>query len=369
MSSSEIISQTDDAVLTVTLNRPRKYNAINTEMLEGLHAAFNQFKRDDNLRVLLIRANGEYFSSGLDVTTLGGTPFNSPSHFRTAYSQKARHWLWDEFESVEKPIVVAHAGPCLGAALEMSLSCDFRLASVRAAYGLPEFAMGMIPGSGGTSRLTRLIGPHWARWLIMAGKRIDAERALAVGLVHQVSSEETFEADVHTFCQGLANQPPETMAAAKLAIELTRDLDRTQARNVERLVNSSLAGGEEQRRLFEVFQARFERKREVPPPSELVDEQARKRKSSNHAADQTNDGSNFGSVVMIETKLRNAFTTLTEPERQVTARVLYGMTPLDIANDLKLTEETVATYHRRAFQRLEVGSHDELIKMFLGLDT
>ncbi len=202
----------------------------------------------------------------MDILTLGGAPLDSPSGFRTAFAEKARHWLWDEFEAAEKPIVVAHDGPCLGAGLEMSLSCDFRLATTRAAYGLPEFAMGMIPGSGGTSRLTRLVGVHWARWMIMAGEPVDAQQAQAIGLVHRVSAPETFEADVLKFCQNLAQRPPETMAAAKLAIELTRDLERGQARNVERLVNSSLNGGAEQMQLFSDLQARFDRKRDSEAP-------------------------------------------------------------------------------------------------------
>src|SRR6266851_6666454 len=184
MSSPDIVLEKNEAILTVSFNRPRKHNAMNPEMLEGLSTALEQLKRDHELRVLLIRANGKYFSSGFDITTLSSANSEGPSGFRASYRDSARHWLWDEFESVEKPIVVAHAGPCLGGALEMSLSCDFRLANAQAEYGFPEFAMGMIPGSGGTSRLVRLVGTHWARWLIMAGKRMGAEQAAAVGMVH-----------------------------------------------------------------------------------------------------------------------------------------------------------------------------------------
>jgi enoyl-CoA hydratase len=260
MSEAELLTVVDGATLVVTFNRPKKRNTITPAMLEGLHAAFLRLKEEEALRVMLIRAAGEMFSSGFDIVSLKRPPTESGSDFRTAYRRNSYQWLWDEFEQVEKPIVVAHHGLCLGGALEMSLSCDFRLASSTAEYGLPELNLGFIAGSGGTSRLTRLVGPQWARWLVMANKRISAERALAIGLIQEIYPVAEFEQSVRDFCAHLAAQPREAMAAAKLAIELTRDLDRAQGRNVERLVNSALFGREEQQRLFAAMLARFDKK-------------------------------------------------------------------------------------------------------------
>jgi enoyl-CoA hydratase/carnithine racemase len=246
------------AILTFTFDRPDKYNAFTRPMLAALRDAFETFAEDAGLRVLLIRATGRYFSSGMDVTALGAGPEDEgPSQFRRRYRESAWHRLYDEFEAIEKPIVVAHQGPCLGAALEMSLSCDFRLASDAAHYALPELNMGMIPGSGGTSRLVRTIGGHWARYMIMANRSIGADQARTVGLVHEVYPAGEFEREVEDFCLSLAAQPPEALAAAKLAIELAADLDRTQARNVERLANSSLFGRDEQTRVFAALRAQF----------------------------------------------------------------------------------------------------------------
>ena len=248
----------DGSVLSFTFDRPEKYNAFTRPMLASLRDAFEAFAGDSALRVLLIRAAGRYFSSGMDVTALGQGPADEgPSGFRRRYRESAWHQLYDEFEALEKPIVVAHQGPCLGAALEMSLSCDFRLASDATYYALPELNMGMIPGSGGTSRLVRTIGGHWARWLIMANRPIDAAHARTIGLAHEVYPAAEFDAKVEEFCRSLAEQPPEALAAAKLAIELSTDLDRTQARNVERLANSSLFRREEQERVFSALLARF----------------------------------------------------------------------------------------------------------------
>lgn len=258
MPDPDILLAEDGPLLEVTFNRPTKYNAMNAAIFEGLQEAVDRMRRKADLRVLLIRAAGKYFSSGFDITALeGARDGEGAAEFRVRYRGSARHDLWDDLEALEKPVVVAHHGVCLGAGLEMSLSCDFRLASDAAAYGLPEMDMGMIPGSGGTSRLVRLVGPHWARWLVMASERVDSAQALDMGLVHAVWPAKDFEARTRAFCDKLARQPPEALAAAKLAIELTNDLERAQARNVERLVNSSLSGREEQARVFAALQARL----------------------------------------------------------------------------------------------------------------
>jgi enoyl-CoA hydratase len=261
MSAVQTKLERDGAVLIFTFNRPDKFNAFTRDMLAALALAVESYAEDPDLRVMLIRAEGQYFSAGMDVTALGKTPEGEgPSGFRRRYRTTAWHDLWDAFETLEKPIVVAHQGPCVGAGLEMSLSCDFRLASDAAHYSLPELNMGMIPGSGGTSRLVRTVGGALARWMIMAGQKVSAAQALNAGLVNVIYPADSFEADVRAFCQTLAEQPPEAMAAAKLAIEFAADLDRTQARNMERLVNSSLSEGDEQKRVFAKLLERMTRK-------------------------------------------------------------------------------------------------------------
>jgi enoyl-CoA hydratase/carnithine racemase len=122
----------------------------------------------------------------------------------------------------------------------MSLSCDFRLASVNARYAFPEGKFAILPATNGVSRLTRLIGTAWARYLVMANREVDADRALMIGLVHEVYPPETFDEDAMAFCRHLAQQNGEQMGTAKIAIELARDLGATQAASVERLANSAL---------------------------------------------------------------------------------------------------------------------------------
>ncbi|WP_176599222.1 MULTISPECIES: enoyl-CoA hydratase/isomerase family protein [Sphingobium] len=249
MPNPEILISENDGIIQVTFNRPEKYNAISVKMLEGLRDATARLRDRDDLRVMLLTANGKYFSAGIDLN--GGLApdknLKGPSAFRRWYRQGAGslHGLGDEWEAIEKPIVVAFQGPCLGGALELSLCADFRLANADARFGLPEIALGMLPGSGGTSRLVRLAGSHWARWLVLANRQVDAERALTIGIIHDILEQDAFTDKALEFCRSLAVLPPEAFGAGKIALELAADLDRNQGRNVERLAVSGLFFGDE----------------------------------------------------------------------------------------------------------------------------
>ncbi|HEX7856369.1 MAG TPA: enoyl-CoA hydratase/isomerase family protein [Sphingobium sp.] len=236
----------DEAILVATLNRPDKLNALDAATMELLEGAVLTLRDTPELKVMLIRARGRYFCSGADLKT--GSVRNVIPQSRTARGIRENHRLnlngmqslWDEMEHIEKPIVVAHHGMCVGGGLELSLSCDFRLAAKSAGYAFPEGLFGVLPASNGVSRLTRLCGPHWARWLIMANKPASAEMAFTMGLVHQVFPDEGFEEEVMDFCKHLAKQNGEQMGAAKVAIELCAELGPNMGRHVERMANSAL---------------------------------------------------------------------------------------------------------------------------------
>jgi len=243
-----LLTEDVDGILIATLNRPDKLNAISRQMMDLLTEAVLRFRETPELKVMLIRSAGRYFSSGADLRG-GNQNVVSP----TATSGSARgirenhrlnlnnmQQLWDEIEHIEKPFVIAHHAMCVGGGLEMSLSCDFRLAARSASYAFPEGLFGVLPASGGVSRLTRICGPHWARWLIMANKPAPADMALTMGLVHQVYEDETFEQDVMEFCRHMTRQNPEQMGAAKVAIELCAEVGRDSARHIERMANSAL---------------------------------------------------------------------------------------------------------------------------------
>jgi enoyl-CoA hydratase/carnithine racemase len=167
------------------------------------------------------------------------------------------HRMLVEMERIEKPFVVAHHAMCIGGSLELSLSCDFRLASRSAQYWFPEMQFGMVPLSGGISRLTRLVGAHWANWMAVANMKVNAERALAIGLIHEIYPDETFESEVRGFCEMLAGHPVEATAVGKMAIQLAADLGSDDARQVERLAFSSLTFATEYTKLHERIRARL----------------------------------------------------------------------------------------------------------------
>jgi enoyl-CoA hydratase len=234
-----------DGIVTVIINRPDKLNAISHEVTTALWDAARRLAVRDDLRCMVITATGAYFTAGIDLASLIEPPGDATSTVQPggAYRHLYRehHLLYDEFEAIEKPIVQAMQGPCLGAGLEMAASCDFRFCSPRATFALPEVGIGLIPGSGGATRLTRIIGPAWCKWLAMAGRPIDAERALAIGLVHDIFPQETLLENVYDFCRSLMSAPADAVGLAKLVVDMAVDTDRVTQRHLDRIANTTLA--------------------------------------------------------------------------------------------------------------------------------
>jgi enoyl-CoA hydratase len=255
----------DDGIVTVTFTRDDKLNAINYEMLAVLEEAAHDLNELDHLRVLVITGEGRYFTSGRDIADvdaplgLGTDGVVRDSTARRQYRTDGKQDFFDLLEVIEKPIVLAAQGPCLGIGVEMSASCDFRLASDRTFFGLPEVEnLALIPGSGGISRLTRLIGPPWIKWMAMAGQRIDAQQALSIGYVQAVYPDAEFAASVQAFARHLVSLPREAMGLTKLAIGASTNTDLRTARDIDRLVQLSLFRSPEHRAKLDAFAARRE---------------------------------------------------------------------------------------------------------------
>jgi enoyl-CoA hydratase len=245
----------DGPILTLWFRRPEKLNAINASMESYIVSALTRLENDPSVSALVIRSEGEYFSAGYDLRYRVDDP-HDVGGIALRHRYRQIHDLFDRMERVEKPVVLAAQGPCLGGALEMALSCDFRLASDRARFAFPEIRLAVIPGSGGTSRTTRLIGPAWARWMVMAGRSVSATQALQIGLVHDVYPPEDFEAAVDEFMLDLASRPQEAMALAKLSIDLCDLVDRSSGRDIERIANSILMPSVEHQSRLDAAKAR-----------------------------------------------------------------------------------------------------------------
>lgn len=248
--SDDILREDKEGVIVLTLNRPAKRNAMTIAMRQAIFDAVDDLRDLDALHVLLIRAKGPFFTAGIDIVEhqQHSTPDRSMQAFRRDYRRNIHRYL-DEMELVEKPVVMAINGPCLGLGVEMAGAVDFRLASTEARFALPEVDLGMIAGSGGTSRIVRLCGVGWAKWLGMAGEEMDAHTALKAGLVQAVWPADEFEQRVWAFCQKLAGKPADAMGVAKLAIDLCKDIDRGGGRSIERIANTPLALRDNQPRI------------------------------------------------------------------------------------------------------------------------
>jgi enoyl-CoA hydratase len=263
MTTSQARREDADGIITVTFTRDEKLNAVTPEMFEVIATAVDDLGNDDDRRVLVFTGEGRYFTAGLDITSMrlnigeGTDGVVRGSNLRRQYRYEAHHDLFDEIEQIEKPVVLAAQSHCFGVGIELGVSCDFRLASEMATFGLPEVAnLAVVPGSGGVSRLTRLIGPHWARWLVMAGQTVDAQQALAMGLVHAVYPAAEFPERVQAFARHLAGLPREAVGLAKVGIDVAAGVDRRTAREFDRVVQTLLFSSPEFREKVDAFSRR-----------------------------------------------------------------------------------------------------------------
>jgi enoyl-CoA hydratase len=259
--TNHVVRDDTDGVITLILNRPDKLNSVSPAMLDTMRVAVGDLAENDQLRAMIITAKGRYFTAGADINDLpvGETgPHTTGSEFRRVY--RRLHSLFDEIEAIEKPVVLAAQGPCLGIGVELAASCDFRLASTGALFGLPEVrSIAALPGSGGISRLTRLIGPHWVKWLAMASQSLDAEQALNAGLVHAVYSSDELQSKARELAIDLISQPAEAVGVAKIVIDAATNADRTNARHLDRLANTHLVLSEAHWSRVEAFRAKVSR--------------------------------------------------------------------------------------------------------------
>jgi len=246
VTGADVRREERDGVLTVTFTRYRALNAVSDAMIDVLAEAVADLGDRVDLRVLVVTAEGRYFTAGIDVSRFGGEQPSSGVALRRRY--RRLHQLLDEIEEVEKPVVHAAQGPCLGLGVELAASCDLRFATSRTRYQLPEIAnLAVVPGSGGISRLARLVGPHWTTWMAMAGEAVDAELGVAIGLVHRIFPEATFAQDVQAAAARLAGLSAEALGLAKLAVRAALHTDRTTARDIDRMANTLLLHSDEHR--------------------------------------------------------------------------------------------------------------------------
>jgi enoyl-CoA hydratase len=216
MSSYEtLLLEKRDRVAIITINRPDKRNALNIKTREEGAALLEELRNDPSVGVVIFTGAGDKaFIAGADIAEFAG---------RTAITQRnvmMQRSLFTAIDSFPKPVIAMINGYCLGGGCELAMACDIRIASETASFGQPEINLGIIPGGGGTQRLTRLVGEGKAMELILTGEIINANAAYAIGLVNHVVPADQLESKTLEIANRIAEKSPIALQLAKEAVKL-----------------------------------------------------------------------------------------------------------------------------------------------------
>lgn len=229
MDYKNILFNVEAGIATITFNRPKALNAMNSETLTELYDAISICKNDDQIKALILTgAGGKAFVAGADISEMQN--LKAPEALRF---MELGHETMRLLEITPKPSIAAVNGFALGGGTEISLACDIRLASENAVFGQPEILIGLIPGWGGTQRLPRIIGMGRAKELIMSGMQISATRAYEIGLVNRVFPAEQLIPEAGKFAQKLASMPGFAIKMAKHSVNFGYDLALDNALRLE----------------------------------------------------------------------------------------------------------------------------------------
>jgi enoyl-CoA hydratase len=215
MSDPRILAERDGAILTLTLNRPDKLNAIDGAMLDALDELLGDIERDRAFRAVILTGAGRAFSAGADIKEWTAL---TPLEFGRSWGLRG-HALFDRLAALPPPVIAAINGIAFGGGLELALCADVRIASEQARLGLPEVTIAALPGWGGTQRLPRLIGAGRAKHMILTGQPIDAARAESWGLVSEVVAADALPARARELAAQIAANAPISVQAAKRLID------------------------------------------------------------------------------------------------------------------------------------------------------
>ena len=255
MTLEKIGLEISDQIATVTFRNPNKLNAWDGQMLTELKAVVEDLAGREEVRVVIFTGEGRAFSVGADMNWF--TP--DPLTHRFRLQARSAHDFFDSLEALEKPILAAINGLCVGGGLELALSCDLRVAAEEARFGFPEVNAGIIPGSGGCSRLAHLVGVGAAKELILTGELIPASEAKQIGLVNAVVPADQLTAKARQYAEKILQRGPLAVGMAKQIINTALSVDAATGRTLERLAQSILLKTEDAEEGFRAF-------REKRPP-------------------------------------------------------------------------------------------------------
>ena len=198
-------------IALIELNRPKDLNALNLQLMGELRDALKSLDEEDDVRVIIITGNEKAFAAGADIKEMAGKSaidMLNADNFNT----------WEQIRRTKKPLIAAVSGFALGGGCELAMTCDMIVASETAKFGQPEIKIGVIPGAGGTQRLTKAIGKARAMEMVLTGKFIDATEAMAFGLINKIVPVELYLAEAVTLAKEIAEMSPIATKLGKEAV-------------------------------------------------------------------------------------------------------------------------------------------------------
>ena len=246
MSYETLVVEKDGAIGTITLNRPQQLNALSYSLVEELAIAMEALDQDADVRVMILTGGDRVFAAGADIKEMADAgPFDERVQGRLSFR--------DRINKISKPVIAAVSGYALGGGCELAMSCDIIIASETARFGQPEINLGTIPGSGGTQRLTRLVGKHRAMEMVLTGEFIDATEAQRLGLVNKVVPVEFLLEEAKEIAEKIAAKPPLAAKFAKEAILKAMNSPLDQGLEFERKCFYLLFASEDRREGMQAF--------------------------------------------------------------------------------------------------------------------
>jgi enoyl-CoA hydratase len=207
-----VLVERDAPIGVVLLNRPQQLNALSDELMDELVSTLQELDRDEEIRAIVLGGHERAFAAGADIGELAQS-----SAIDLYYQRRVERW--DAIRALWTPLVAAVSGFCLGGGCELALGCDLIVASETAQFGQPETGLGIIPGAGGTQRLTRAVGKSLAMDVILSGRRLSAREALAGGLVARVVAKEAWLDEAKRVAREIAEKGPVATRLAKESVD------------------------------------------------------------------------------------------------------------------------------------------------------
>ena len=247
MKYENILTETRDAIGIITLHRPQALNALCNDLMDEVTHAIEGFEADDNIGCMVLTGSAKAFAAGADIKEMAGKSYADAMRmdFITAN--------WEAAARARKPIIAAVAGYALGGGCELAMMCDFIIAADTAKFGQPEINLGVIPGAGGTQRLTRLVGKSKAMEMCLTGRMMDAEEAERVGLVSRIVPADDLLDEAVAVAEKIAEKSRPSVLIAKECVDAAYEMTLREGVHFERRVFHSLFAFEDQTEGMQAF--------------------------------------------------------------------------------------------------------------------